>query len=200
MGMRFVAASPCYNNFCMIDSNDIIARFYSTGSPLHQVLTIHSQQVASLAQHIAQRLIAAGTPVDEQFVVEAAMLHDIGIIGVDAPGIHCYGSEPYIKHGILGRNMLDQLGLYRHALVCERHTGAGITAAEVVAQQLPLPHRDFLPLSIEEKIVCYADKFFSKSHLAEPPRTVARIEQSLARFGASSVARFAQLHQLLSTQ
>lgn len=181
----------------MIDYNEIIERYYTPGTRLHEVLTVHSRQVADLAAKICDRLVAQGVPVDSQFVYEAAMLHDIGIVKVDAPGIYCEGTEPYIRHGIMGREMLDSLGLYRHALVCERHTGAGLTVAEIKAQQLPLPHRDLTPHSLEEKIVCYADKFFSKTHLGEPARSMERVRQSMARFGEDSLERFNELALLL---
>lgn len=181
----------------MIDYNNIIERFVAPGSPLYEVLTVHSRQVADLATLICNRLIDKGIPVDSQFVYEAAMLHDIGIVKVDAPRIHCEGTEPYIRHGVMGREMLDQLGLYRHALVCERHTGAGLTVAEIMAQLLPLPQRDLTPQSLEEKIVCYADKFFSKTHLGEPARSMERVRQQMARFGEDSLARFNEMAQLL---
>lgn len=182
---------------CMIDYNNIIERFYTPGSPLHEVLTVHSRQVAELAAVICDRLIAQGTAVDAEFVYEAAMLHDIGIVKVDAPRIYCEGCEPYIRHGIMGREMLDAIGLYRHALVCERHTGAGLTVSEIEAQSLPLPHRDLTPKSLEEKIVCYADKFFSKTHLGEPARSMDRVRQQMARFGEDSLARFNDMALLL---
>ena len=125
------------------------------------------------------------------------MLHDIGMCRTDAPGIHCHGTEPYIRHGILGRQMLDSIGLYRHGRVCERHTGAGITAAEIISQHLPIdPPRDLLPESIEEKLVCYADKFFSKSRIDEPPKTMDRVRKSLAKFGDDSVVRFDEMAAL----
>ena len=125
------------------------------------------------------------------------MLHDIGMCRTDAPGIHCYGTEPYIRHGILGRQMLDAIGLFRHGRVCERHTGAGITAAEIIDQHLPIdPPRDLLPESVEEKLVCYADKFFSKSRLDEPPKTIERVRKSLAKFGDDSVVRFDEMATL----
>lgn len=181
----------------MIDYNDIIERFYTPGTPLHNVLMVHSRQVADLAAQLCDRLIASGTPVDAQFVYEAAMLHDIGIVKVDAPGIYCEGTEPYIRHGIMGREMLDGLGLYRHALVCERHTGAGLTVTEIEVQNLPLPHRDLTPHSLEEKIVCYADKFFSKTHLGEPARDIERVRRQMERFGSDSLARFNSLADLL---
>ena len=125
------------------------------------------------------------------------MLHDIGMCRTDAPGIHCHGTEPYIRHGILGRQMLDSIGLYRHGRVCERHTGAGITAAEIISQHLPIdPPRDLLPESVEEKLVCYADKFFSKSRIDESPKTLDRVRKSLAKFGDDSVVRFDEMAAL----
>ena len=173
----------------MIDTVSIIDRFYEPGSDLYDLLLLHSRQVALLAGQLAQRLVMRGIPVDIEFVDEAAMLHDIGIIGTDAPGIYCHGTEPYICHGVLGRKMLDGIGLYRHALVCERHTGTGLALSEIEERQLPLPHRDLLPVSIEEKLVCYADKFYSKSHPHKiRPFEVTRAK--LEKFGAATIERF----------
>ncbi len=81
----------------------------------------------------------------------------------DSSAIHCRGEAPYICHGVLGRGILEGLGYHRHGLVCERHTGAGITKNNIVANSLPLPLRDLVPVSIEEKIICFADKFYSKN-------------------------------------
>lgn len=180
----------------MLDCLSIIERYYTPGNDDYRVLVSHSRQVADLATSIAQRLIDRGTPVDIEFVEEAAMLHDIGMCRTDAPGIHCHGSEPYILHGVIGREMLDAMGLYRHGRVCERHTGAGITAHEIVAQHLPItPVRDLLPETLEEKIICYADKFFSKSRPGEPAKTLERVRQSLAKFGPDTIARFDAMHE-----
>ena len=178
----------------MLDCLSIIQRYYTPGNDDYRVLVLHSQQVADLAVKLSQRLIDKGTPIDIEFVEEAAMLHDIGMCRTDAPGIYCYGTEPYILHGVLGRKMLDGMGLYRHGRVCERHTGAGITAAEIIAQQLPItPPRDLLPESLEEKVVCYADKFFSKSRPDEPAKTMERARMSLAKFGGDTLQRFDDL-------
>jgi len=181
----------------MIDCLSIIQRYYTPGNDDYRVLVLHSRQVADLAVKLGQRLIDKGQPVDLEFVEEAAMLHDIGMCRTDAPGIHCHGTEPYIRHGILGRQMLDAIGLFRHGRVCERHTGAGISAAEIIEQHLPIdPPRDLLPESVEEKLVCYADKFFSKSRLDEPPKTLERVRKSLAKFGDDSVVRFDEMATL----
>ncbi|MBP5523969.1 MAG: phosphohydrolase, partial [Bacteroidaceae bacterium] len=126
---------------------------------------------------------------DRQFVEEAAMIHDLGIFLCNAPGIYCFGNEPYIKHGILGAELLRKEGFPRHARVCERHTGAGITREDIEKQGLPLPPQDFLPETIEEKIICYADKFFSKTKL-EREKTVEEACRSLLKFGNDGTERF----------
>lgn len=174
-----------------MDCSSIIERYYTPGNEDYRVLVTHSRQVADLAVALGRRLLESGVAVDLAFVEEASMLHDIGMCMTDAPGIHCHGSAPYIQHGILGRQMLDELGLPRHGRVCERHTGAGLTAAEIVAQQLPIdPPRDLLPETIEEKLVCYADKFFSKSRPGAPAKSLERVRASLSRHGEDTVRRF----------
>ena len=117
------------------------------------------------------------------------MLHDIGIFKCDAAGIQCFGTEPYICHGRIGAELLRSEGFPRHARVCERHTGAGITKAQIIAQNLPLPQQDFLPETMEEKVICYADKFFSKTHL-DREKTIEQVEKSLSKFGDEGVLRF----------
>lgn len=117
------------------------------------------------------------------------MLHDIGIFKCDAAGIQCFGTEPYICHGRIGAELLRSEGFPRHARVCERHTGTGITKAQIIAQNLPLPQQDFLPETMEEKVICYADKFFSKTHL-DREKTIEQAEKSLSKFGDEGVLRF----------
>ena len=117
------------------------------------------------------------------------MLHDIGIFKCDAAGIQCFGTEPYICHGRIGAELLRSEGFPRHARVCERHTGAGITKAQIIAQNLPLPQQDFLPETMEEKVICYADKFFSKTHI-DREKTIEQVEKSLSKFGEEGVLRF----------
>ena len=181
----------------MLDCLSIIERYYTPGNDDYRVLVSHSRRVADLAVILSQQLIDKGIPIDIEFVEEAAMLHDIGMCRTHAPGIYCYGTDPYILHGVWGRKMLDAMGLFRHGRVCERHTGAGITADEIIAQQLPIvPPRDLLPESLEEKVVCYADKFFSKSRIDETPKTLERVRHSLTKFGGDTLTRFDALVEL----
>ena len=138
-----------------MDYNKIIEKYYTPGTDLYNIFMRHSRDVTRRALQIVDAHPELGA--DRQFVEEAAMLHDIGIRRCDAPGIHCHGTEPYIRHGRIGAEWLRTEGFPRHARVCERHTGAGITCRQIVERDLPLPHEDFLPETIEEQLICYAD-------------------------------------------
>ena len=173
--------------FCCMDYQAIIQKYYPEDNELRHILLVHSRSVADKALAIADR--HPELSLDKQFLEEAAMLHDIGIIRCNAPGIQCFGTEPYICHGRIGAEMLRAEGFPRHARVCERHTGAGITRSQIIAQQLPLPAQDFLPETMEEKVICYADKFFSKTHL-DKEKTVEQAISSLSKFGEEGVERF----------
>ena len=176
----------------------IIDKYYGEGSDkLKSLLLLHSQSVARKALQIG--FSHTELSLDMKFIEEAAMLHDIGIIRCNAPGIYCHGTEPYICHGRIGAEMLRGEGLPRHARVCERHTGAGLTRDDIVSQQLPLPQQDFLPETMEEKLVCYADKFFSKSRPDEE-KTLEQAVRSLSKCGDEGVSRFMEWHEMFKTE
>ena len=85
--------------------------------------------------------------------------------------------------------MLREEGYPQHALVCERHTGTGLSLEMVEKQNLPVPHKDYLPVSIEEQLICFADKFFSKTKL-DKEKHIDKIQESLSKYGESTVLRF----------
>jgi uncharacterized protein len=149
----------------------------------------HGRLVAGKALAAAARV--AHLHPDLKFIENAAWLHDIGIYLTRSPGLDCHGREPYIRHGVLGREILDGLGLSRHGLVCERHVGVGISAEDIRRFSLPLPERDMLPLTVEEQIICWADKFFSKNgNGPSREKSVADIVKGLKPYGADKTERF----------
>jgi len=156
-----------------MDYQAIIDKYYPADNELRRVLLQHSRQVADRCLQIVEK--HRELPVDVQFLEEAAMLHDIGVYQCDAPSIHCHGTEPYIKHGPIGGELLRQEGFPRHARVAERHTGTGLPGYE--------------PETLEEEIVCYADKFYSKSH-PDMVRSVLDAARSLEKFGHEGVDKF----------
>ena len=171
----------------MIDYQAVIERYYPQDNALRRLLLQHCRQVAQRALQIAWA--HPELHADLRFLEEGAMLHDIGVFRCHAPSIHCEGTEPYLRHGLIGGQLLREAGLPNHARVCERHTGTGLTAEEIREQHLPLPPADYVPETIEEQIICYADMFYSKSN---PDRvaTVDEVIASLRKFGSKGVDKF----------
>ena len=181
------------NHELKLDPLEIIKKYYPLDSEIYQVLVIHSEQVRDKALEIADR--HPGLGLNKQFLSEAAMLHDIGIFLCDAPRIHCHGKHQYIQHGYLGADLLRLEGLDSHALVCERHTGVGLSLETIIRNNLPLPHREMRPVSLEEQVICYADKFYSKTQLHKT-HSVERIHEYLGHYGESEVRKFDEWYRL----
>ncbi len=166
---------------------ELIDKYYEDNPKCKDILLHHSYDVTDHALRIAQRKPELNA--DMQFIEEAAMIHDIGIIKTYAPDLYCEGDFPYICHGYLGSDMMKDEGYVRHALVCERHTGTGLSLPYILSAELPIPHRDMLPVSIEEQIICFADKFYSKTHLGEE-RSVKKARMKLEKYGEETLQRF----------
>lgn len=173
---------------------ELIDKYYASSPELKDILLRHSRQVADRSLRIVDA--HPEWDVDRKFVEEAAMLHDIGIIFCDAPKILCTGEHRYIEHGYLGAELLRSEGLERHARVAERHTGVGITMEQVIREDLPIPTKDYCPESLEEKIICYADKFFSKTHLDEE-NPEWKIRKNIWKYGHDAVLRWNALFELM---
>ena len=180
----------------MFRVDEILKSVYSPKSRSYDLILSHGEQVTQKALAVAQNL--PNSKIDLEFISQAAMLHDIGVGLTRTPSLGCFGSYPYVCHGILGRNLLMEAGLFKHALVCERHIGVGLTAEEIEQRNLPLPVRDMAPISVEEKIICYADKFFSKSSKEE--KRIPQIERELRRYGIDKSIRFLALHSFLTSR
>lgn len=171
-----------------MDCLGLIKKYYDEKSELYRILVSHSISVSNKAVKLG---LQSGLDLDLKFVEEAAMLHDIGILYTDAPTIQCFGKHEYIEHGYLGAELLQKEGYPRHALVCERHTGTGITLDEITERNLPLPHREMTPISLEEQLICYADLFYSKTKLGHE-RTLSTVHRKVAIWGEASEKKLEQ--------
>ena len=175
----------------MIDYFSIIHKYIPPDSLTYRYYLPHVILVTHRALSVAKRLALPDRQI--QFIEEAAMLHDIGIVRVQAEKIGCYGKLPYLCHGVEGRNILEAEGLPQHALVAERHTGVGISKVDIITNAYPLPQRDMLAESLAEQIISWADLFYSKN-----PKKIwyeqskKKIRKGLAVFGPDKTERFDQ--------
>ncbi|MCD4736454.1 MAG: HD domain-containing protein [Bacteroidales bacterium] len=177
----------------------IIEKYFRPGSVSYIFYYTHCIRVTQLALKIAKNNLEKNLDVD--YLVKGAMLHDIGIVKTDSPEIGCFGKYPYIAHTYLGKEIVEQEGLPEIAPICERHIGVGLTKKDIIESNLPLPARDMVPVSLEEKLICYADKFYSKSknHLTIP-KPLKKIRKKLLKYGENKVKIFDDFTELFGIE
>ncbi len=162
----------------------VIEKYYQKESKSYRILIDHSTAVVKKAIEIAEE---SDFSFDFQFMKEAGMLHDIGVFLTDAPGIGCFGEEPYLCHGVLGRGVLEKEGFKEHALICENHIL--ISKEEIKEKNLPLPERDMFPESLEGEVIALADKFFSKSNPFYE-KGITEVKKEIEEFGEFKMNTF----------
>ena len=176
----------------MIDTLAIIHRYYPEGSDIERVLRQHAEDVTGLALELVDAHPEMG--LDREFVAEAAMLHDIGIYQTSAPEIFCTGEAPYILHGYLAPSSCARWVCLVTLGSLSATRGSGLTAEEIAARAIPLPPGIYTPQCPEEELICYADKFYSKTKLGQR-KALERVRSGFGKHGEAALARFDALHQ-----
>lgn len=176
-----------------MDILQIINKYYNDNKPLKASLLTHSEQVKRKALEVVNN--HPELQIDLQMVSDGAMAHDIGIFKTHAPSIHCHGDADYLMHGFLGAEIMRQEGYESLARICERHTGTGLSSETIRNKQLPVEVRDYFPETLEEKVICYADKFYSKSNL-QVEKSPEEVYQSLRKHGKEVANKFLEWHKL----
>ncbi len=138
----------------------------------------HCRTVNKLAVKIAKMCEA-----DVHLVAIASMLHDVG-----------RSKAHDIRHGIEGARIIRGLGFPEEvARIIEKHIGAGLENDEV--KRLGLPPGDYIPHTLEEKIVCHADSLISQN------RKIS-LEDLIERYGSEGLDKYIKnlkrLHEELS--
>ena len=142
----------------------------------------HCLKVMEVAKRLTRQLEGQGIKVNAELVETAAILHDIG-----------RSKTHDLAHGLLGGNILSERGLPEDLRrVVERHVGAGIGKEEAV--RLGLERKDLIPETIEEKIVCYADKLVDGAEEVPFEDTLSYFEKKFGK-GHPIVVRLKGLHR-----
>jgi uncharacterized protein len=184
----------------MLDPITLIDLIYKNSPKLKALLLDHSNKVLAKALEIAQNNAKSNNPIplDLTVVKNGCLLHDIGIIYCNAPSILCNGPNPYLEHGFIGAKLLREYGIKNnlnlevYARICERHTGSGLSAQDIKNNNILVPIIDYFPETNEEKLVCLADKFFSKSKDTSE-KSFSKVTKSMEKFGPEVLTRFHNL-------
>jgi len=140
----------------------------------------HCLVVEDKALEIAKKIAKNGHKIDLKLVEIGALLHDIG-----------RARTHDVRHGVIGGEILRQINLGEFVGFAENHIGAGIPAVE--AKELGLSARDFIPRTLEEKVVTYADKLMSGKREISYGEAVEWFKTELGE-NHPSLGRFERLH------
>lgn len=132
---------------------------------------IHCCTVRAVAERICDRIPEA----DRDLVVAGAILHDIG-----------RSKDHSIMHAYYGSEIVEELGLSQELVdIVRKHTGAGLDATDVM--ELGLPDGDYMPVTLEEKIVAHADNMVSDNRVVSHHHSVNKLTSKGAFRGADRV-------------
>ncbi len=128
----------------------------------NEIVVRHCKKVAEVAKALADSFQRSGRKVDSQTLVAGALLHDIG-----------RNRSRTVNHGLLGAELLEREGVDdRVVQIVRRHVGAGLSPEEV--KRVGLPDLDFIPRTLEERIVCFADKMVASDRVRPFDQEVQR--------------------------
>ena len=145
----------------------------------------HCKAVSTLSVNFAKKCKKKGLEIDVRLVEVGALLHDIG-----------RSKTHDINHAVVGSRIAESLNLPKSIIaIIECHIGGGISSDE--AKKLGLPIKDYFPVTLEEKIVTYADKLIEGAKVVSIKKTIKNLSKKL---GANhpAINRIMRLHKELS--
>lgn len=149
----------------------------------------HSKAVHDLCMDLVELLRERnpGLKINKKLISVGSLLHDIGrakthgiVHGIEGAGI------------IRGLNVNGDTDLEKIARICERHIGAGID--KKTAKELGLPERNYIPMTLEEKIIAYCDNMVDGNEVKDPKWAAIRFEKELGK-NSDAAIRVKKLNQ-----
>jgi uncharacterized protein len=146
-------------------------------SRCHPKVVRHCKAVAELALKTADILKKKDMKIDCHLVEIGALLHDVG-----------RSKTHTVHHAVVGAELAKAAGLPEPVIsIIRRHVGGGITTSE--AEELGWPRDNYMPISIEERIVSYADKLIVDSKEASVEITIQKLIKENKKEAASRVRK-----------
>lgn len=157
-----------------------LLRKYAPDEKTFRIVLAHSKKGQEIALKIAKNIPEA----DNEFIKIAMLLHDIGRFKCPPR------TKNSIRHGIEGAKILRKENFFKYARVAERHLGVGITKEDIKKQKLDLPLKDYIPESIEEKIIAHADNLLFGDKEGTIQQVIERYTKEISKEYGERIKKF----------
>lgn len=163
---------------------------YSTDEETFNIVLNHVKKVREAALQTAEKI----PNINLDIIKTGSLLHDIGRFGFPPK------SKEKIVHGVKGAEILRKEKIDETlARICETHIGIGITKEDIEKQNLPLPKKDFVPETKEEKIIAYADNLVIGNIIGTEKMVEDRFEKELGKEYRKRAKKFHnEIHSMFS--
>ncbi|MDB5185112.1 MAG: metal dependent phosphohydrolase [Candidatus Saccharibacteria bacterium] len=171
------------------DAIEALHHRYARNEAVFDLVYTHCGIVTEIALWCADRIAA---PVDRELLIAGCMLHDIGTYALFDDSGHIENQHTYRQHAVFGAALVAEEGYDpRIVAMIRNHVQMGLSKQEIIDNQLALPHNDFQPQTLEERLVCYADRFHTKLPVFSSYETLLatmreRLSEQAVKFEAAS--------------
>jgi uncharacterized protein len=152
----------------------------------------HCKTVAGYAKEIAVKIKESAAKsedpvnIDVDTVFIGGLLHDIG-----------RSKTHGIRHAVEGTAIAVENGLdEKYVRIIERHIGAGIPIDEACV--LGLPEKDYVPQTLEEKIVAHADNLIFGDRISTMEELILHLRKK--NFNEKIIRRFVKLNDEITAR
>ena len=151
-------------------------------------VVMHCLAVSNYAYELGLKIKNNGYNINLELVILGALLHDIG-----------RSKTHGISHGIEGAKILREYNFEEElALIAERHIGAGIPKNEAI--ELGLPPKDYIPISLEEKLVAHCDNLISGTKRVDIDFVVNKFKKRIGVENHPSIQRILDLNDEINNK
>lgn len=177
-------------------------RRYAQNDVVFNLVYEHCQIVAEIAKWCVER---NHLEVNEKILEAGCLMHDIGTYALfDSKGLDGH-EHNYKQHAIFSAALILEEGFdTRLADMVRTHILMGLTKEEIIANNFGMPQKDYIPATLEARLLCYADRFHSKhptfnsheSFLArlskDLPKQAAKLQAATVEFGIPDIQALAE--------
>ncbi len=190
-----------------IDEIEKLHRKYAPNDKVYNLVYGHCQIVCEIALWCVDQM-KDSSKVDKDLLRASCLLHDIGTYLFFDEEAKVSNDRMYVQHAILGSKILADEGIdSRICRLVQDHVLMGLSKEEIASRPFPLPNKDYIPDSIEGRLLCYGDRYHSKHPVfnsydfflkileADLPLQAKKFKDWAKEFGIPDVKKLADKYQ-----